>query len=122
MVVPIGEVQKLTNLSARQIRYYERLGLVSPARTGGRQRLFSDRDVARLKQIERLHAEGLSLTAIKVRLDGPDDDALRRRLEGSDAHFRLQAGGLTSLYPISNRAELERFIDTKKREDETRDS
>lgn len=37
---PIGIVMKLTELSARQIRYYEEHGLISPARTDGNRRLF----------------------------------------------------------------------------------
>lgn len=37
---PIGIVMKLTDLSARQIRYYEQHNLIVPARTSGNQRLF----------------------------------------------------------------------------------
>ncbi|MEZ7575531.1 MerR family DNA-binding transcriptional regulator, partial [Streptococcus parasanguinis] len=34
-VFPIGSVMKLTDLTARQIRYYEDQGLISPDRTEG---------------------------------------------------------------------------------------
>jgi len=37
---PIGIVMKLTDLTARQIRYYEQNDLIQPARTEGKQRLF----------------------------------------------------------------------------------
>lgn len=114
---PIGEVQKLTNLTARQIRYYEQLGLITPTRTAGRQRLFSDQDVERLQLIDSMHRQGLPLATIKVKLQ-QSADRPAHRLQESDAHLRLQKTGLTSLYPISNRAELQRFIDTKKREEE----
>ena len=51
---PIGIVMKLTDLSARQIRYYERHNLIVPARTSGNQRLFSFNDVERLLEIKAL--------------------------------------------------------------------
>ena len=63
---PIGIVQKLTDLSARQIRYYETNQLVCPARTEGNQRLFSFNDVERLLEIKRLIEQGLNIAGIKT--------------------------------------------------------
>jgi MerR family glutamine synthetase transcriptional repressor len=65
---PIGIVQKLTGLSARQIRYYEQHGLVHPARSEGKQRLFSFADVERLMEVRRLLDEGLNMSGVKERL------------------------------------------------------
>ncbi|GIM48059.1 HTH-type transcriptional regulator GlnR [Collibacillus ludicampi] len=62
---PIGIVQKLTDLSARQIRYYEQHGLIRPARTEGKQRLFSFNDVERLLEIKRYIDQGLNIAGIK---------------------------------------------------------
>ena len=45
---PMGIVDRLTELTPRQIRYYEEQGLIKPARTKGNQRLFSFNDVDRL--------------------------------------------------------------------------
>ncbi|WP_142289573.1 MerR family DNA-binding transcriptional regulator, partial [Gottfriedia luciferensis] len=45
---PIGIVISLTELSARQIRYYEEHDLIQPARTESNRRLFSFNDVDRL--------------------------------------------------------------------------
>lgn len=67
---PIGIVQKLTDLTARQIRYYEQHQLVRPARTEGNQRLFSFNDVERLLEIKRLIDQGLNIAGIKTVL-GP---------------------------------------------------
>ncbi|ASS75303.1 MerR family transcriptional regulator [Tumebacillus algifaecis] len=67
---PIGIVQKLTDLTARQIRYYEQHSLVRPARTDGNQRLFSFNDVERLLEIKRLIDQGLNIAGIKTVL-GP---------------------------------------------------
>ncbi|MBA2877943.1 MerR family transcriptional regulator [Anoxybacillus ayderensis] len=62
---PIGIVMQLTDLSARQIRYYEEHGLVSPARTEGNRRLFSFNDVDRLLEIKDLIEQGVNLAGIK---------------------------------------------------------
>lgn len=64
----IGIVEKLTGLSARQIRYYEQHGLVHPARSKGNQRLFSFVDVERLIQVSALLDEGLNMEGVKARI------------------------------------------------------
>src|SRR4051812_34566825 len=58
---PIGIVMKLTDLTARQIRYYEQHELVMPARTGGNQRLYSFNDVSRLLEIKDLIEKGVNI-------------------------------------------------------------
>ncbi|WP_166241645.1 MerR family transcriptional regulator [Paenibacillus turpanensis] len=62
---PIGIVMKLTDLSARQIRYYEQHELIMPARTSGNQRLFSFNDVERLLEIKSLIEKGVNIAGIK---------------------------------------------------------
>lgn len=58
-------VMKLTELSARQIRYYEEHGLISPARTEGNRRLFSFNDVDKLLEIKSLIEQKVNLAGIK---------------------------------------------------------
>ncbi|CAH1195070.1 HTH-type transcriptional regulator GlnR [Paenibacillus plantiphilus] len=62
---PIGIVMKLTDLTARQIRYYEQHELIVPARTSGNQRLFSFNDVERLLEIKSLIEKGVNIAGIK---------------------------------------------------------
>lgn len=62
---PIGIVKQLTELSARQIRYYEQHELVFPARTKGNQRLFSFRDIDTLLEVKKLIEQGVNLAGIK---------------------------------------------------------
>jgi MerR family glutamine synthetase transcriptional repressor len=62
---PIGTVMSLTELSARQIRYYEEHGLVTPARTDGNRRLYSFNDVTRLLEIKDLIDQGVNMAGIK---------------------------------------------------------
>jgi MerR family transcriptional regulator, glutamine synthetase repressor len=62
---PIGTVMQLTDLSARQIRYYEEHQLISPARTDGNRRLFSLIDIDRLLEIKDLIDQGVNMAGIK---------------------------------------------------------
>jgi MerR family glutamine synthetase transcriptional repressor len=62
---PIGIVMKLTDLTARQVRYYEQHELIRPARTSGNQRLFSFNDVERLLEVKALIEKGVNIAGIK---------------------------------------------------------
>ncbi|WP_249870225.1 MerR family transcriptional regulator [Oceanobacillus saliphilus] len=64
----IGTVMKLTELTARQIRYYEENELITPERTSGNQRLFSFNDVDKLLEIKDLLDKGLNMAGIKLLL------------------------------------------------------
>lgn len=61
----IGTVEKLTGLTARQIRYYEEHSLITPARSKGKQRLFSFEDVERLMLIRQWMDEGHNMAGVK---------------------------------------------------------
>jgi MerR family transcriptional regulator, glutamine synthetase repressor len=62
---PISIVMQLTELSARQIRYYEENKLIHPARSEGNRRLFSFNDVDKLLEIKALLEQGVNLAGIK---------------------------------------------------------
>lgn len=62
---PIGIVMQLTELSARQIRYYEENELIAPARTESNRRLFSFNDVDKLLEIRNLIEQGVNLAGIR---------------------------------------------------------
>ncbi|HEN6565832.1 TPA: MerR family transcriptional regulator [Streptococcus agalactiae] len=64
-VFPIGAVMKLTDLTARQIRYYEDQGLITPERTEGNRRMFSLNDMDRLLEIKDFISDGLHISDIK---------------------------------------------------------
>ncbi|KRL07739.1 glutamine synthetase repressor [Liquorilactobacillus hordei DSM 19519] len=56
---------KLTNLSARQIRYYEEQQLVMPKRSEGNRRMYSLNDIDRLLEIKDFLDEGINMAGIK---------------------------------------------------------
>ena len=64
-VLPIGTVMKLTDLSARQIRYYEEQGLIFPERNDGNRRMYSLNDIDNLFDIAELLSEGNNIAKIK---------------------------------------------------------
>ena len=63
-VFSISVVTKITQLTARQIRYYEEKKLFTPKRTEGNTRLFSFNDIDKLLTIKDLLTKGFSLKAI----------------------------------------------------------
>ncbi len=59
----IGELANLVNMSPRTIRYYEEIGLLnSVKRIEGGKRVYTDKDIQRLKFITRLKHLGLTLS------------------------------------------------------------
>lgn len=111
-IFPIGSVMKLTDLTARQIRYYEDHGLVSPERTEGNRRLYSLKDMDRLLEIKDFIAEGLNIAAVKreyaVRETGSyqraqqplTDEDVRRILHDE---LRTQGGFGNPTFPLGER-------------------
>lgn len=64
-LLPISIVMQLTELTARQIRYYEDHDLVHPARTDGNRRMFSLMDVDTLLEIKDFLEQGINMAGIK---------------------------------------------------------
>ena len=68
-LLPISIVMRLTELTARQIRYYEEHELINPARTEGNKRMFSLNDVDTLLEIKEYLDQGLNIAGIKKLYD-----------------------------------------------------
>ena len=78
----ISIAAQLAGMHPQTLRTYDRLGLVSPGRTAGRGRRYSERDVALLREVQRLSQdEGINLAGIKRIIELEHQvDALRRRV------------------------------------------
>ena len=61
----ISVAAELSGLHPQTLRQYDRLGLVSPTRTIGRNRRYSLRDIASLRMVQRLVGEGINHAGIK---------------------------------------------------------
>lgn len=92
----ISIAARMVGMHAQTLRYYERAGLLAPSRTQGNIRLYSQRDVARLRQIQRLMNDlGLNLAGVDVIL------RLRDKIESLEDENRAL------------REELQRFRDRR---------
>ncbi len=85
-VFVISIAAELAGMHPQTLRQYDRLGLVSPSRTSGKSRRYSMRDVAKLQEISRLGAEGVSLEGIRRILELEDQvGALSGRIRELEA-------------------------------------
>lgn len=88
--IAIGELSRLSDCNIETIRYYERIGLLPPARRpGGRFRRYDADDVARLRFIRRARQLGFTLDEVRVfmRLAGTaGDDACTEARSLAAAH------------------------------------
>ncbi len=78
----ISVAAQLSGLHAQTLRGYDRMGLVSPGRTSGGGRRYSMRDIALLREVQRLSQEqGVNLAGIKRIIELEHEvGALRSRL------------------------------------------
>ncbi|MBN6203953.1 MerR family transcriptional regulator [Staphylococcus saprophyticus] len=109
-VFPMSVVTKLSELSARQIRYYETHELVKPQRSEGNKRLFSLNDLERLLEIKKLIEKGFNIKGIKQIINDEqdhltDDEKETRKQMIVEATQKPQREAI----PI-NRGDLSRFI------------
>jgi MerR family transcriptional regulator/heat shock protein HspR len=70
----ISVAAELSNMHPQTLRQYDRLGLVCPTRTMGKSRRYTMQDVAKLREISRLSAEGVSLEGIRRVLNLVDEN------------------------------------------------
>ena len=88
----ISVAASLAGLHPQTLRQYDRLGRVSPNRSGGRNRLYSMRDIERLREVQRLAGDGVNLTGIMRILDLEEHvEAMRARLDTLEGRERSTA-------------------------------
>jgi len=109
-VFPMSVVTKLSELTARQIRYYETHELLKPHRSEGNKRLFSLNDLERLLEIKNLIEKGFNIKGIKQIIKNDqdhltDDEQETRKQMIVEATQKPQREAI----PI-NRGDLSRFI------------
>lgn len=65
LVKTIREVSEMFGLTSRTLRYYEEIGLLSPERNAANHRIYSRRELAKIKLIERGKRYNFNLEEIK---------------------------------------------------------
>lgn len=114
-VFPIGTVMKLTDLTARQIRYYEEQDLIHPERSEGNRRMYSLNDIDVLLEIKDYLSDGLNMAGIKklyelkevekttVKMKQPLTDHDVRRIFYDEI---LSQGGLSQANPLQKQPRI----------------
>lgn len=101
-VYVISVAADLAGVHPQTLRIYERKGLLSPKRTAGNSRRYSERDVERLRQIQRLTQAGVNLAGVRIIME------LQRRLDEMqrtvDARMQAMAEGAEDPAPASRPA------------------
>ena len=114
----ISVVAKILNIHPQTLRQYEREGLVEPERTEGKMRLYSARDIDRIKMILRLTKDlGVNLAGVDVifqlkeRIE--ESEKIIDELRGELEKFQSSKHRKTSLVKRKNSFDLI-FYDDKK--------
>lgn len=113
-VYVISVAAELAGVHPQTLRIYERKGLVSPARTDGGSRRYSDDDIAHLQRIQELTDDGLNLAGVKRVLELENELAELRaeidqvRAEGRAALAESERSHRAELVPVSQSLTLYR--------------
>ena len=63
----ISIAARMVGVQTYTLRYYEKIGIIEPSRSQGRLRLYSDRDIARLRRVKTLMDDmGVNLAGVEV--------------------------------------------------------
>ena len=106
-VFVISVAAQLAGMHAQTLRQYDRLGLVTPSRTSGGGRRYSQRDVERLRRVQALSQDGVNLEGIRRVLDlerrmealERENRALRLRQAAAERIFAAAADGEVQVVP-----------------------
>jgi MerR family transcriptional regulator/heat shock protein HspR len=120
----ISVAAELAGVHPQTLRIYERKGLLQPARTAGNTRRYSNRDIERLRMIQRLtQVEGLNLAGVRMIVEMEDrielmrqrvDDLQRARRRLRTEIDRLRQGGeRTQIVPRSSVPRLRVTVRTR---------
>jgi MerR family transcriptional regulator/heat shock protein HspR len=104
----ISVAAELAGVHPQTLRIYERKGLLSPKRTAGNTRRYSDADIARLRMIQALTQEqGINLAGVKMIMQMREQlDELRRSADQMQRELRrqrervLRDGGRGEIVPM----------------------
>ncbi len=108
-VYVISVAAELAGMHPQTLRQYDRLGLVTPARTSGRGRRYSHRDVQQLRRVQALSQEGVNLEGIRRILDlerrlerlEEENRSLRARQAAVERVFAAAADGEVQVVPVT---------------------
>lgn len=117
-VYVISVAAELAGVHPQTLRLYERKGLLSPRRTPGNSRRYSERDVEQLRRIQRLTQEvGVNLAGVRMIMEMEEQldrmaeqlHRVRRRMAESERRMRTSAAELT--WPLVRLADVRNIFE-----------
>ena len=108
-VYVISVAAELAGVHPQTLRIYERKGLLSPKRTSGNTRRYSERDIARLQMIQQLtQGQGINLAGVKMimELETQMEELRRRAVELETELRRVRRTRPVALGPSSATVEI----------------
>ncbi len=118
-VYVISVFAEIAGVHPQTLRNYERSGLLSPRRTQGGSRRFSESDLAALRRIQELTADGVNLEGVKrvLKLEA-ELRAAREEIERLQARLRhvhddVQRSVRRDLVPVNNTLAV--YVDAMRR-------
>ena len=99
-VYGISVASELTGIDPQTLRLYERRGLLTPARTDGGTRRYSDNDLNRLQRISGLVAQGINIAGVAQILHLEHRNT---ELESDNSHLESENARLRSEEPSTTR-------------------
>jgi len=91
----ISVAARMVGVQTYTLRYYEKIGIIEPSRSGGNIRLYSDRDIARLHRVKTLMDDmGVNLAGVEVVLRMAQHmTELQRQVEELESELKRLGGG-----------------------------
>lgn len=99
-VYGIAVASELSGIDPQTLRLYERRGLLTPARTGGGTRRYSDDDLDRLQRIAELVGQGINIAGIAQILHL---ETRNTELESDNSELKSESDRLRSTEPNSSK-------------------
>ena len=113
-VYVISVAAEISGLHPQTLRQYDKLGLVSPSRTEGRNRRYSLRDIALLRAVQKLVGEGINHAGIRRIIEL---ESAMANMAIEVAQLRIEVDALVEANPpkgIARRSRSEVIIYSKK--------
>jgi len=98
-VYVISVAAELAGMHPQTLRIYERRGLLTPARTQGGNRRYSEADIARLRCIANLASTGMNLEGIR-HVMFLEEEVVRLRAEVEKLHHAIDNSSHGALVPL----------------------
>jgi MerR family transcriptional regulator/heat shock protein HspR len=92
----ISVAARMLDVQTHTLRYYEKVGVITPCRSRGNVRLYSDRDIALLQRVKALVDDmGVNLPGVEVILRMMQHvDELQTELEKAQSEIKKLKGGM----------------------------